>query len=160
MWISSTYEEAKIICQSLKTENLVWQCLISSWYRPSVGSFSCTSFKSITYFHWKILVLARIWTQDLPSTKPICYQLSYPGLDWVHMSHSLIFYFLFFVDHWIANHFESVADYDLMWAWVSKNFEETSSAKNGKRSFVFYRQSKIFRNHQNGVTKRKNIHTL
>ena len=33
------------------------------------------------YFHWKILALAGIWTWDLPGTKPICYQLSYPGLD-------------------------------------------------------------------------------
>ena len=23
----------------------------------------------------------RIWTGDLPGTKPMCYQLSYPGLD-------------------------------------------------------------------------------
>ena len=37
--------------------------------------------RPVTYFHWKIFALARIWTQDLPSTKPICYQLSYPGLD-------------------------------------------------------------------------------
>ena len=35
----------------------------------------------VTYFLWKILALARIWTRDLPGTKPICYQLSYPGLD-------------------------------------------------------------------------------
>ena len=35
----------------------------------------------ITNFHWKIISLARIWTPDLPSTKPICDQLSYPGLD-------------------------------------------------------------------------------
>ena len=35
----------------------------------------------VTYFHWKIITLARIWTLDLPGTKPICYQLSYPGLD-------------------------------------------------------------------------------
>ena len=35
----------------------------------------------VTYFHWKILALAGIWTQDLPATKRICYQLSYPGLD-------------------------------------------------------------------------------
>ena len=34
-----------------------------------------------TYFHWKILSLAGIWTQNLPGIKPICYQLSYPGLD-------------------------------------------------------------------------------
>ena len=31
----------------------------------------------VTYIHWKILALAWI----LPGTKPICYQLSYPGLD-------------------------------------------------------------------------------
>ena len=29
----------------------------------------------------KILALAGIWTRDFPGTKPICYQLSYPGLD-------------------------------------------------------------------------------
>ena len=29
----------------------------------------------------KILALAGIRTWDLPGTKPICYQLSYPGLD-------------------------------------------------------------------------------
>ena len=29
----------------------------------------------------KILALAGIWTRDLPGTKSICYQLSYPGLD-------------------------------------------------------------------------------
>ena len=28
MWKPSTYEEAKIIWQSLKTENIVWQCLL------------------------------------------------------------------------------------------------------------------------------------
>ena len=43
--------------------------LYSNWNNP------------ITYFHWKILTLAGIWTRDLPGTKPICYQLSYPGLD-------------------------------------------------------------------------------
>ena len=36
---------------------------------------------SIIYFHWKILAFAGIWTQDLPGTKLICYQLSYSGLD-------------------------------------------------------------------------------
>ena len=35
----------------------------------------------VTYFHLKILALAGIWTQDLTGSKPICYQLSYPGLD-------------------------------------------------------------------------------
>ena len=42
---------------------------------------------SITYFHWKIVALAGIWTRDNPSTKPICYQLSYPGLDWLCKLH-------------------------------------------------------------------------
>ena len=37
--------------------------------------------KSVTYFHWKILALAGIWTRDLPGTKPICYQFSYLCLD-------------------------------------------------------------------------------
>ena len=37
--------------------------------------------QSVTYFHWKILDLAGIWTRYLTGTKPICYQLSYPGLD-------------------------------------------------------------------------------
>ena len=36
---------------------------------------------SITYFHWKILGLAGIWTRGLPCTKLIGYQLCYPGLD-------------------------------------------------------------------------------
>ena len=38
-------------------------------------------FRSQIYFHWKIIALAWIWTWALPSTKPICSQLSYPGLD-------------------------------------------------------------------------------
>ena len=38
-------------------------------------------FQSLIYFHLKILALAGIWTWDLLGTKPICYQLSYPGLD-------------------------------------------------------------------------------
>ena len=32
----------------------------------------------MTYFYWKILALAGIQTRDLTSTKPICYQRSYP----------------------------------------------------------------------------------
>ena len=35
-------------------------------------------------FTEKILTLAGIWTRDLPGTKPICYQLSYPGLDYLY----------------------------------------------------------------------------
>ena len=35
----------------------------------------------VVFFHWKILALAKIWIRDVPGTKPICYQLSYPGLD-------------------------------------------------------------------------------
>ena len=38
-------------------------------------------FKKKNYFHWKILALDRIWTSDLPSPKPIHYQLSYSGLN-------------------------------------------------------------------------------
>ena len=38
-------------------------------------------------FSFKILALAGIWTRDLSGTKPICYQLSYPGLDY-------LFYFI------------------------------------------------------------------
>ena len=37
--------------------------------------------KSITYFHWKIISLAGIWTSDLPSSKPICYQA------WISSTH-------------------------------------------------------------------------
>ena len=40
---------------------------------------------SITYYHWKIIALAGIWTLDLPSTKLMSYQWSYPGLDHVPM---------------------------------------------------------------------------
>ena len=43
----------------------------------------------VTYFHWKILTLAGIWTRDFPGTKPICYQLSCPGLDLFNISKML-----------------------------------------------------------------------
>ena len=46
----------------------------------TVYSYS-NSNNSFTYFHWKSLALAGIWTRYLPGTKPICYQLSYLGLD-------------------------------------------------------------------------------
>ena len=36
---------------------------------------------SYQVFSLKIRALARIWTRDLPGTKPICYQMSYPGLN-------------------------------------------------------------------------------
>ena len=36
---------------------------------------------SVQLFLWEILTLAGIWTRDVPGTKPICCQLSYPGLD-------------------------------------------------------------------------------
>ena len=49
--------------------------------------------RSVTYFHWKILALAGILTQNLPSSKPICYQLSYPGLDFFVKK---IGYYIFF----------------------------------------------------------------
>ena len=64
-----------------------------SCWTVCVGSYSCTALwtllllrygylysnsnNSVTYFHWKILALAGIWTRDFPGTKPICYQLSY-----------------------------------------------------------------------------------
>ena len=48
--------------------------------RTLVSSYS-NSNNPVTYFHWKILTLAGIWTRYLTGTKPICYQLSYPGLD-------------------------------------------------------------------------------
>ena len=38
-------------------------------------------FANPQYFHWKIISLAGICTSDLPSTKPMRYQLSYQGLD-------------------------------------------------------------------------------
>ena len=40
----------------------------------NVLSYS-NSKNSVTYSHWKILLLAGIWTLDLPCTKSICYQL-------------------------------------------------------------------------------------
>ena len=49
-------------------------------YIGIIYSYS-NSNKSITYFHWKILTFAGIWTSDIPSTKPMRYQSSYPGLD-------------------------------------------------------------------------------
>ena len=62
---------------------------ISSWYRPYARVpntywnylFIFKFEQSSSYFHWKILALAGLWTRDLPGSKPICYQLSYPGLD-------------------------------------------------------------------------------
>ena len=45
-----------------------------------IYSYSNSS-NPVTYFHWKIFTLAGIWFRDLPSTKRICYQLSYPCLD-------------------------------------------------------------------------------
>ena len=53
---------------------------------------------TFTYFHWKILALAGIWTRDLPVTKPICFQLSYPGLV------TLFFYFLYFLFFLLVSH--------------------------------------------------------
>ena len=58
-------------------------------------------FWSLTYFHWKILAFAGIWTRDFPGTKQICYQQSYPGLDIIkeitkdllyHLSYLTLFY--------------------------------------------------------------------
>ena len=37
--------------------------------------------RSVTYFHWKIIALAGIWTGDLRGTNPRCYQLSHTCLD-------------------------------------------------------------------------------
>ena len=37
----------------------------------------------VAYFLLKILALAGIWNGDLPGTKPLYYQLSYPGLDFI-----------------------------------------------------------------------------
>ena len=43
--------------------------------------YSYSNLNNPVTFHRKILALAGIWTRDLPGTKLICYQLSYPGLD-------------------------------------------------------------------------------
>ena len=57
-----------------------------------VDSKSCSSsLNPVTYFHQKILALAGIWTRDIPCTKPICYQLSYPG----HSVYEYLIYLLF-----------------------------------------------------------------
>ena len=55
-------------------------CTASTHVFLTLHSYS-NSNKSITDFHWKIISLAGIWTSDLPSTKPMRYQLSSPGLD-------------------------------------------------------------------------------
>ena len=67
-----SYEETSF------SDHLLWSILQSSLHTYSYSN----SNNPVTYFHWKILTLAGIWTQDLPGTKPICYQLSYPGFDW------------------------------------------------------------------------------
>ena len=85
----------------MRTSNKQWdgmhgQSKLQLWVKLS------NSNKSVTYFHWKILALA-IWTRDLPGTKPIWYQLSYPGLDhytkikalnlpWFHKSYLIMYY--------------------------------------------------------------------
>ena len=42
-----------------------------------VGRYSYSNSNNpVTYFHWKILALAGIWTRDLPSTKPAWIRLA------------------------------------------------------------------------------------
>ena len=66
---------------------ITWVCweLIATWIWKSVLDHSVTMSGCLHVGHWsvnwKTLALAGIWTRDLPGTKPICYQLSYPGLD-------------------------------------------------------------------------------
>ena len=48
-------------------------------------SISC-NFNQINEWRFFMLALAGIWTRDFPGTKPICYQLSYPGLDQIQES--------------------------------------------------------------------------
>ena len=47
----------------------------------STPVFLTCGYSSCLYFFIKKFSLARIWTRDLPGTKPICDHLSYPGLD-------------------------------------------------------------------------------
>ena len=61
---------------------------ISSWYARALYTYWNYIFvfkleQSSNLFSLKILALAGIWTRDLPGIKPICYQLSYPGLNYI-----------------------------------------------------------------------------
>ena len=45
----------------------------------------------VTYFYWNIFAFAGIWTQELTGTKPICYQLSYPGISYEKLFFVIVF---------------------------------------------------------------------
>ena len=61
---------------------------------------------TISYFHRKILALAGNWIRNFPRTKPLCYQLSYPGLDFSFFFLFVLFkYFLAFLFIQIKNYF-------------------------------------------------------
>ena len=82
------------------------------WVLLKLYSFDCSCSAVILesvyrpYFHWKILTLAGIWTQDLPGTKSICYQLSYPGLNvFCHLLTSQFFDFSHSLSHVILKCF-------------------------------------------------------
>ena len=53
------------------------------WIHIGIINSYSNSNNPVSYFHWKIIFFTGIWTRarDHPGTKPICYQLSYPGLD-------------------------------------------------------------------------------
>ena len=94
---------------------------------------------SITYFHLKILALAGIWIRDLPGSKPICYQLSYPGLD--HLCSSV------FAKSWILWLFINIIKLDNRilyqkcnklrkengaegaWKWTNHNWRKSGKSK-------------------------------
>ena len=63
---------------------------------PSHHGWICLYF----YFHWKIGSLAGIWTSDLPSTKPMCYQLSYPDLDSSCFSDKHTIHSRYYLQYW------------------------------------------------------------
>ena len=54
------------------------------------GQLSCCTASTPVFFKFesgKTLALAGIWTHDLRVTKPMCYQLSYQGLDMYSLFH-------------------------------------------------------------------------
>ena len=78
--------------------------------------------KSVTYFHWKILAPAGIWTRDLPGTKPICSQLSYPGLNFFSRHYYIFAFFEVWKPNWVPRTASPVLVWTLSWIKLGLSF--------------------------------------
>ena len=85
-----------------------------------VGRYSYSNSNNpVTYFHWKILALAEFWTRDLPGTKPICYQLSYSGLD----LHNFFRFCKFFFSLCLKSFLEGNTLAQILWSTLGPRIE-------------------------------------